>query len=132
LSASATGNGTGAQTAQKGTPRPMISTIFTGILAAFNILLAITPQFGILYLAIVGIVGGASVAMDYMKLPWARYLSMGAALISMTAAVSAITSALFLYPLIRGDVVQFLSMNLLNLIYISVSIVSLATSFRRE
>jgi len=132
LSASATENGTGVQTVQKATPRPTISTIFTGILAAFNIFLAITPQFEIIYLALVGVVGGASVVMDYMKLPWARSLSMGAALISITAAVSAITSALILYPLIRTDVVQFLSMNLVSLLYLSVSIVSLATSLRRE
>lgn len=70
-------------------------------------------------------------AMDYMKLPLARSLSIGAALISLTAAVSAIASALILYPVISNDAVQFLSLNLINLFYLSFSIVSLATSLRR-
>jgi len=131
LSASVSGNGAGAQSAQRRTPRPTISTIFTGILAAFNIFLAITPQFEIIYLALVGGLGGTSVAMDYMKLPLARSLSIGAALISLTAAVSAIASALILYPVISNDAVQFLSLNLINLFYLSFSIVSLATSLRR-
>jgi len=127
-----TENSKGAQTAQRGMPRPTISTIFTGILAVFNIILAIMPQFEIFFLALVGGLGVASVAMDYMKLPWARYLSIGAAIISITTATSAIASALMLYPIIRGDVVQFLSTNLINLIYLFVSIVSLATSLRRD
>lgn len=127
-----TDDGAGVQTAQRGTPRPTISTILTGALAAFNLFLAITPQFGILFLALVGGLGVASVAMDYVKLPWARYLSIGAAIISFTTAVSAIASSLMLYPLIRGDVVQFLSINLINLPYLSISMVSLAASLRRE
>jgi len=117
--------GTEKSTEAQQVRRPKASTVLTGILAVFNIFLAFSPPFEVVYLAMVGGVGGASVIMDYTKLPWARHLSIGAALMSLTAAVSAIISSLIIYPF-----ASFLSMNLIHFLYLFVSIVSLLASLR--
>lgn len=109
--------------------RPRISTGLTGILAIFNIILAFYPPLDISYLALMGGVGSAAVVMDYARLPWARYLSIGAAVMSLTAAVSAIISAILIYPLTP---LTFLSMNLIHLLYLAVSLAALAASMRSE
>jgi hypothetical protein len=109
--------------------RPKISTILTGILAAFNVILSLYPPLDITYLALMGGVGGVAVVMDYAKLPWARYLSIGAALMSLAAAISAIVSAIVIYPLTP---LTFLSLNLIHLTYFVISGASLVASIRSE
>lgn len=119
--------GTEKSTEAQQVRRSKASTVLTGILAVFNIFLAFSPPFEVVYLAMVGGVGGASVVMEYTKLPWARHLSIGAALMSLTAAVSAIISSLIIYPF---ALLSFLSMNLIHFLYLFVSIVSLLASLR--
>lgn len=110
--------------------RPTPSTIFAGILAAFNVSLALSPGFEVIYLLFVGAIGAASIMARYVHPAWERSLAIGAAIISLSAAIFAIISAIILYPFIGNSLFSFLSVNAVHILYLIASVTSLAASFR--
>jgi hypothetical protein len=122
LSAEGSGQKGKEQEGGKETFKPTLPEALAAILAALNLVIAATPQFEVYYMAPIGILGASSIVVQHRKPFFGWLLSLGAAILSLSVGIVAVSTSVVIYPFLGKDPLLFFEVNLVHLIYLALSI----------